>query len=91
MPSRKFSGLSAELQKVRNPAAPTERSGDGRSRGRAPGKRSDPAWAQHTVMLRKATHREAVQIMARQENSMDFSELLDALLADWVKKHQAMT
>lgn len=57
-------------------------------KGRAPGKRSDPAWKQHTVLLRKETHLEALDILRRQENGPDISELLDSLLEQWVKKQQ---
>jgi hypothetical protein len=59
--------------------------------GRAPGKRSDPAWKQHTVMLRKENHIAACEILRRQENGKDISELLDSLLEGWVKKQRVST
>lgn len=60
-------------------------------RGRAPGKRSDPAWKQHTVMLRKENHLAAVDILRRQDKGQDISELLDSLLEQWLKKQQRKT
>ena len=83
MPSRKFSGLRAEVDKAAGRAeAPS-------SKGRTLGKRSNPAWTQHTVMLEKDTHRAALQILLHQNNGTDVSDLLNALLAGWVKEHQA--
>jgi hypothetical protein len=49
-------------------------------KGRAAGKRSDPAWRQHTVMLKRETHIEASDILRRQEDGQDVSELLQSLL-----------
>jgi len=82
MPSRKFSGLRAELERARQ----TGSAPDGKSR--APGKRSDPAWTQHTVMLKKATHRAAAQILLHQDGGMDMSDLIERLLAAWVSQHR---
>jgi len=88
MPNRKFSGLRAELEKARHQTPTAERSGATTDNGRKPGKRSNPAWTQHTVMLEKTTHRAAVEILLRQDNGMDVSDLLNGLLADWVKQHR---
>lgn len=68
----------------RNEGAPATATG----KGRAPGKRSDPAWKQHTVMLRKENHLAALDILRRQEDGPDISELLDSLLEQWVKKQR---
>jgi hypothetical protein len=65
-------------------AAPPSTNGQGRTLG----KRSNPAWTQHTVMLEKATHRAAMGILLHQDNGMDVSDLLNSLLADWVRQHQ---
>jgi hypothetical protein len=90
MPNRKFSGLRAELEKAKqNTPAAAGSAGLANGKGRAPGKRSNPAWTQHTVMLEKATHRAALEILLRQDNGTDVSDLLNGLLADWVKHHQA--
>jgi hypothetical protein len=88
MPNRKFSGLRAEIEKAKNnTGAPAHIEGAG-GKGRAPGKRSNPAWKQHTVMLEKETHRAALDILRRQDNGTDVSDLLNGLLADWVRVHQ---
>jgi hypothetical protein len=89
MPDRKFSGLRAELEKARHqpPIATLEEAS--RGIGRKRGKRSNPAWTQHTVMLEKAIHRAAMEILLRQDNGMDVSDLLNSLLADWVRQHKA--
>jgi hypothetical protein len=89
MPNRKFSGLRAEIEKARHQAPTAERGGAATGNGRKPGKRSNPAWTQHTVMLEKATHRAAVEILLHQDSGMDVSDLLNGLLADWVKQHRA--
>ena len=87
MPNRKFSGLRAELEKAKHitPNTAAERSG----KGRAPGKRSNPAWKQHTVMLEKEIHLAAADILRRQDSGQDISDLLNQLLADWVRQHRA--
>jgi hypothetical protein len=93
----KFTGISAaikeaqqhpqeaERMEARPPVAATA------SRGRAPGKRSDPAWRQHTVMLKRETHWEATDILRRQEDGPDISELLQGLLDQWVKRQRSKT
>lgn len=88
MPNRKFSDLRAELEKAKHQAPIATRDEAPRGNRRKPGKRSNPAWTQHTVMLEKATHRAAIQILLHQDNGMDVSELLNGLLAGWVKEHQ---
>ena len=88
MPSRKFSGLRAELEKARHNTPAAARSEAASGKGRAPGKRSNPAWKQHTVMLEKNTHLAALDILRRQDNGTDVSDLLNGLLADWVRQHQ---
>ena len=97
MAEGKFTGISAAIKEaqqypqaadrveVRPPvAAPT-------SKGRAPGKRSDPAWKQHTVMLKRETHLEATDLLRRQEDGQDISELLQGLLEQWVKRQRSKT
>ena len=42
----------------------------------------------HTVMLEKTTHRAVVEILLHEDNGMDVSDLLNGLLADWVKQHR---
>jgi hypothetical protein len=51
--------------------------------GRPPGKRSDPAWKQFSVLLRKDTQREASAIL-RARDEGDFSGLVQKLLEGWI-------
>ena len=56
-----------------------------RSPGRPHGKRSDPAWKQFSVLLKKETQRDAVTILrAATDESRDLSGLLQELLEQWI-------
>jgi|GEM_PF-1673386 len=55
--------------------------------GRPHGKRSDPAWKQFSVLLKKQTQREAVIILRSEQTedeTRDLSDLLQELLEQWV-------
>jgi hypothetical protein len=54
--------------------------------GRPPGKRSDPAWKQFSVLLRKETQREAANILRAKEGGQDLSGLVQNLLDAWIKR-----
>ena len=59
--------------------------------GRPHGKRSDPAWKQFSVLLRKQTQREAVTILRSEQGegeSRDLSDLLQELLEQWVSRQR---
>jgi hypothetical protein len=93
----KFTGISAAIKEAQQHPQAAERI-EARppvpasaSKGRAPGKRSDPAWRQHTVMLKRETHLEATDILRRQEDGQDISELLQGLLEQWVKRQRSKT
>ena len=60
---------------------PTKR----RGRARPPGKRSDPAFEQATVYLRKDTHSQTKIALLQEGKGQEFSELVEALLAKWLK------
>jgi len=50
---------------------------------KTPGKRSDPSYTQITAYIKKDTHENVMrQIYKRQE----FSELIEELLTEWMKK-----
>ena len=50
---------------------------------KSPGKRSDPTYTQITAYIKKNTHENVMRkIYKRQE----FSELIEELLTDWIKK-----
>ena len=59
----------------------------GKSPGRPPGKRSDPEFEQVTAYIRKETH-QAVKIELLKSGRQKFSELVEALLQQWLK-HQS--
>jgi hypothetical protein len=54
------------------------------SRGRPSGKRSDPEFTPVYAYIRGATHKE-VKIKLIRQGDRDFSELLEELLAAWLK------
>jgi len=56
--------------------------------GRPPGKRSDPAYKQYSVLLKKQTHRQVTTILRDQEGGPDVSELLQQLLEQWLEQRQ---
>lgn len=57
--------------------------------GRPPGKRSDPAWKQFSVLLKKETQREATDILRDKEGGQDLSVLVQNLLETWIKRQKA--
>jgi hypothetical protein len=54
--------------------------------GRPPGKRSDPAWKQFSVLLKRETQREAAAILKAKHEGQDLSGLVQTLLESWVKR-----
>ena len=56
--------------------------------GRPPGKRSDPAWKQFSVLLKKETQREAAGILRDKDEGQDLSSLVQHLLENWIKKQK---
>jgi hypothetical protein len=56
--------------------------------GRPPGKRSDPAYKQYSVLLKRQTHRQVTTLLREQEDSPDVSELLQQLLEQWLEHQQ---
>jgi hypothetical protein len=52
-------------------------------RGRPPGKRSHPDFEQITAYIRKETHH-AVKIALLKDDRKEFSELVEALLRQWL-------
>jgi hypothetical protein len=53
--------------------------------GRPPGKRSDPAWKQFSVLIKRETQREAAGILRAKDEGLDLSGLVQNLLEDWIK------
>jgi hypothetical protein len=64
--------------------------------GRPHGKRSNPDYGPVQVLLKKETHKLARRILTDLDNGQDVSELVQALLEQWVarqqkKRHDGMT
>lgn len=86
----KFDGLlsakakNGEAKKtVRTKTENASATGQKNGKLRTPGKRSDPDYTQITAYIRKETHENVMRkIYKRQE----LSELLEALLTEWMKK-----
>jgi hypothetical protein len=61
----------------------------GRPLGRPPGKRSDPAWKQFSVLLKRDTQREAAAILKAKDEGQDLSGLVQGLLERWIKQQRS--
>ena len=61
----------------------------GKPLGRPRGKRSDPAWKQFSVLLKKETQREAAKILRDKDEGQDLSGLIQHLLENWIKKQKS--
>jgi hypothetical protein len=57
--------------------------------GRPRGKRSDPAWKQFSVLLKKETQREAANILRAKDEGLDLSGLVQNLLESWIKRQES--
>ena len=57
-----------------------------RGRGRPPGKRSDPDFKPTTLLLREETKKQATRKLEDGDTDQDLSELVEQLLADWIKR-----
>jgi hypothetical protein len=87
----KFAGIFQSAAPVITAATPVPERTEApppiaRPLGRPHGKRSDPAWKQFSVLLKKQTQREAVIILRAEaeEESRDLSDLLQELLEQWI-------
>jgi hypothetical protein len=56
-----------------------------KKRGRPSGKRSDAEFVQTTAYIHKNTHINVKIALLKSGNGQDFSELVDTLLAEWLK------
>ena len=68
---------------------PSSATPSARPLGRPPGKRSDPAWKQFSVLLKRETQREAAAILRGREEGPDLSGLVQNLLESWLKKQKS--
>ena len=92
--SSKFKGI-LDRAKEREPEPVTEEDAPpspapvalaaNKKRGRPSGKRSDTDFVQVTAYIHKATHRNVKIALLKSGDEKDFSELVDGLLAGWLK------
>ena len=84
----KFSGVLAKLKRPQvTEATATSEASQVRGRGRPRSKRSDPDYQATTVILRKRTKRTAARLLQDQETGQDLSDLIEALLTEWIQRH----
>ena len=90
MAESKFAGIFQQSLVEETPAAEhTEKpAATMKALGRPPGKRSDPAYKQYSVLLKRQTHRQVTSILRDQEDGPDVSELLQQLLEQWLEQQQ---
>lgn len=86
----KFKGiLDAAKAKEQEKSIPSsEISSDSTSssrRGRPPGKRSNPNYEQVTAYVKRETYKNIKISLLKQDEFSDFSELVEALLSEWLK------
>ncbi len=92
MSESKFSALFQNSSTATTPEKAPERTEKpqlhGNPLGRPRGKRSDPAWKQFSVLLKKETQREAAGLVRDQDDGRDFSGLVQHLLEGWIKRQK---
>jgi hypothetical protein len=54
-------------------------------RGRPPGKRSDPTYSQVTAYVPEDLHRRVKIALLQEAKGREFSQLVEALLIDWLR------
>jgi len=84
MGESKFAGIFQ--QGITEEARTLERPAMLKALGRPPGKRSDPAYKQYSLLLKRQTHRKVDSILREDENGPDMSELVQQLLDDWLER-----
>ena len=67
------------------PPPPSPALAPAKKRGRPSGKRSDAEFVQVTAYIHKDRHREVKIALLKSGKDKDFSELVDSLLAGWLK------
>lgn len=83
-PARKAS------RKVTTPARSlvSAQSNETKRRGRPPAKHSDPDYVQATAYIKKVTHRDVKIELLKVDPPFEFSELVEQLLANWLKNRR---
>jgi hypothetical protein len=75
----------AEEKAAPHSPAPAKITSPAKKRGRPSGKRSDEDYVQVTAYIQKDTHRDVKIALLKSGDDKDFSELVDSLLASWLK------
>jgi len=92
MSESKFSGIFQNAKTTTTEAEPPPQADRppraARPIGRPPGKRSDPAWKQFSLLIKKNTQREAVSLLRAKDSGLDLSGLVQDLLEAWIKKQK---
>jgi hypothetical protein len=57
-------------------------------RGRPTGKRSDPDFTQTTAYIRAETYRDVRIALLQEGEGREYSELVEELLSDWLRKRK---
>ena len=91
MSESKFTGTLRRLRKTPE-AAEEPKPSISPSSGQRPlsghhrGKRSDPEWANITILMRRTVKRDVRRKLEDEGEGIDLSEIIDRLLTDWLSK-----
>jgi hypothetical protein len=77
--------IEPEAETVTPPSPAPLATASSKKRGRPSGKRSDDQFIQITAYIHKETHRDVKIALLKSNADQDFSELVDGLLADWLR------
>ena len=91
MSESKFSGTLRRLKKTpegaKDPAPSiSSSSGERPPTGHYRGKRSDPEWANITILMRRTIKRDTRRRLEDEGEGRDLSDLIDQLLLAWLQK-----
>ena len=98
MSESKFSDTLRRLRKTQESPSPSLSTKSPAGEDRPPtahyrGKRSDPDWANVTLLMRRSVKRDVRRRLEDEGEGRDLSELIDRLLSDWLaeqgKPHEA--
>ncbi len=87
---QKYSAIAALREARQQPEAPVPSAGL-RLPVKPPkphGKRSDPDWKQYSVLLKKESHKQASLLLRQKYEGIDISDLMQALLEQWLETEQ---
>ncbi|MBV8522949.1 MAG: hypothetical protein JOY71_12645 [Acetobacteraceae bacterium] len=91
MSESKFAGTLSKLKKTKEKptdpkpsisSSPTPTPLTGHHRG----KRSDPEWANITILMRRSIKRDVRRKLEDEGEGVDLSEIIDRLLTDWLSR-----